>query len=413
MNRIVVAAILLAVFVCCSVPSYAASKKVYVRSFSTGEGVSETGVGQEIKDYMSEVFVSQLSLITDDEIKEYLSNAELSNTVSSNQENISAQLLKSIDVDYLVYGKIYKENDEYVIDATMLELDGTGTKKKNFGDIRFSKSIYLDRSSRALARFLLGDRQKIMKHSIFGPSDPREKSTKEVAELEEDMREIDADYAAGVDSIHNASSRRDELLVNSPLLRLGVGGLGTIRINNGRLSKIYGGGQGAIADLFFYRYKDPVGDGIDLYIRGIGKRYTMKSSAPDSAFVDAENSKYYVGNFSGTPDSGAKMYQYGGDLGMRFVGTRYFLKEAWSFYLCGAIRYLRTDEQYKVSGEKFSKKFYNWGAVGGLGMEVSLFTHLGVFAEADYAYSPEGRSSVNVSGFEAVCGVTLRTNHWF
>ena len=412
MRRIVVAAVMLMISVSCTVSAFADSKKVYVKAFAGGDGIYGTGMADEIKDYMSEVFVKQLSLITDDEIKEYLSNAELAEAVSADTENASSKLLKSIDVNYLVYGKIYKDSGDYVIDATMLELNADNTvTKKNFGDIRFSKPIYLDRASRSLARFLLGDRKKILAHSLFGPSDPRDDFKKEIHSAEEEMMEMESEFKSDVASIRSASLRRDDILSNSPLLRIGYGGLGTVGIKSDYLSKIYGSGQGLIADYFFYRYKDPVGDGIDMYCRAVVKQYKIKSSALES--VKTKDAKYYVGRFESTPSDDSTMLQYGGDLGLRFVGSVYFLAESWSFYASGAIRYLMTDERYTADAKDYRKRNAGWGFVGGAGVEVSLFTHLGLFAEADYSYSPIGRSGTNVGGFEAFSGVTLRTNHWF
>jgi hypothetical protein len=411
MRRIVAAAVLLAAFSFAGQVS-AESKKVYIKAFAGGDGIYGTGMADEIKDYMAEVFVKQLSLITDDEIKEYLSNTELAEAVTADSENASSKLLKSIDVNYLVYGKIYKDSGDYVIDATMLELNADNTvTKKNFGDIRFSKPIYLDRASRSLARFLLGDRKKILAHSIFGPSDPRDGFKKEIHEAEEEMMEMESDFRSDVASITKASRRRDEILSNSPLFRIGYGGIGTVGIESDYLSKIYGNGQGVIADYFFYRYKDPVGDGIDMYCRALVKQYKIKSSALSS--VKTNEAKYYVGRFESTPSTDSTMLQYGGDLGLRFVGSVYFLAESWSLYTSGAIRYLMTDERYTADGKDYRKRLAGWGFVGGAGVEVSLFTNFGLFAEADYSYSPIGRSGTSVGGFEAFSGVTFRTNHWF
>lgn len=413
MRRIVVTAVSLLIVCVFAAQAGAATKKVYVRAFASGDGVYGTGMADEIKDCMCEVLVKKLSLITDDEVREYLSNAELVQSVSADAENASAKLLKSIDVNYLIFGKLYKDGAEYVIDATMLELlpDGTVTKK-NFGDIRFSKPIYLDRASRALARFLLGDRKKIMARSLFGPSDPRDDFKKEVNEAEEEMTELENDFRSDVASIKRASQRRDDILSNSPILRVGCGGFGTVGIGSEYLSDVYGSGRGFIADYFFYRYKDPVGDGIDMYVRAIGKQFRMKSSASESGKIRTADAKYYVGRFDSTP-SDATMLQYGGDVGLRFVGSVYFLAEAWSFYTNGAIRYLFTDERYRIDGKSRRKLLSGWGFVGGVGVEVSLFTHLGLFAEADYSSSPIGRSGVNAGGIEAFAGATLRTNHWF
>ena len=153
-----------------------------------------------------------------------------------------------------------------------------------------------------------------------------------------------------------------------------------------------------------------IAENYDMYVRAIGKQYKMKSSA--SELIKTNDAKYYVGRFDAAP-SDSTMLQYGGDVGLRFVGSAYFLAEAWSFYTNGAIRYLFTDERYEIGGKTHKKLLGGWGFVGGVGVEVSLFTHVGLFAEADYSYSPIGRSGVNVGGIEAFAGATLRTNHWF
>ena len=45
---------------------HAASKKVYIRTFAAGEGITSPDQASDIKDYMAEVFTKSLSLITDE-----------------------------------------------------------------------------------------------------------------------------------------------------------------------------------------------------------------------------------------------------------------------------------------------------------------------------------------------------------
>ena len=90
MRKIVVTAVSLLIVCAFAVQAGAETKKVYVRAFASGDGVYGTGMADEIKDCMCEVLVKKLSLITDDEVREYLSNAELVQSVSADAENASA-----------------------------------------------------------------------------------------------------------------------------------------------------------------------------------------------------------------------------------------------------------------------------------------------------------------------------------
>jgi hypothetical protein len=387
-------------------------KKLYIKNFITDSTSSDhKQMSIDIKDYMAEVMTGKLSLVTDDEIREYLKNYEISSSIESSQEDVASKLLKSIDADYLVYGKLIVENGSYIIDATMLEMKkDQGVTKKNFGDIKFDNPIYIDRASRSLAQYLLADRQSLDRGWLFGTRDPRKEFAKEVAKVDEDMKEIEADYQKGSASIKSSSERRNKSLSYSPLIRAGYGGMGSIRFADKTMGSQYQPGQGAMLDLFIYRYKDPVGDGIDMYLRGIGRQYEMKSSAAALTSPQAD-AKYYLDRYEGHLDKGAKIKQYSGDLGLRFVGSAYFLT-AWSVYINGALRFNWIKEEYQINKVAYKKRFNAWGGVGGTGFEVALVPYIGLFAEADYAYCPVGRNSRNIEGFQAFAGITFRTNHW-
>lgn len=389
-------------------PLFAASKKVYIKSFAVGEGIDSIEISSDIRDYMAEVFAGSLSLITDDEISEYLSQTEFSQSVSSSDEDVASKLLRSIDVDYLVYGKIYRGIGTYVIDATMLELSpDNGVTKKNFGDISFTNIVYADRASRALARYIMNDRKKYNRF-LFPASDPRDDFADEVRSVEADMNDIEADYQSGSESIKSASRRRNESLIRSPVIRIGCGAM---LMQNSYLDSLYGRGYGGSIDLFYYRYKDPVGDGIDLYARGLYYKSSMSKDKSIDAKVDA-NAEDNIGFFESPPVEGSKLVQYGCDLGLRFVGSSYFLWETWSVYFGGAGRYLISKESYTLNSKKFEKKISAWGAVGIAGLEVSIIPYLGLFGEIDYAYIPAGENNKNVGGPQVFAGITFRTDHW-
>lgn len=426
-------------------------KRVYIKNFKAGDGIvqkdavlpgsdgsanttlntgpkdnlflSSDNIANEIKDYMSEVFVTkdEFTLISDDEIRMELEDMKKRQLIGIGDDSVEAgNLIEKIDADYLVYGTIYIRSGEYVIEASLLEFsEQYGAHEKNRGEIKFKKDIYVDRASRAMAEYLLLEK-KDMK-GFFGKKNPLDEFYNDMNRLEKDINKMMSEFEAGKSSIMDASARRNAYLSSSSLIRFGYGGFGLapvggfypVESKDKILPKYYDSGHEAVVDYYWSRSKDPVGDGIDLFLRGVYREYPMNGSALTDITPNFGTADNVIGRYNPIPLEKGKLVNYGGDLGIRFVGAAYFLYEAWSIYLSGAVRYLYVTETYTGAlNKEISKSFSAWGYSCGLGLEVSLFSFLGLFAEMNYGYVPIGNDEVNIDGLKLFYGVTFRTNHW-
>lgn len=393
--------ILSALIPCVAVFGQSANKKIYITPFqvtSDGETRTQT-MADEVRDYMSESLVSSYSLISDDEVKIYIGNAEM-NQLAGGDNNFE-KLAAAIKTDYLIYGAI-RVGGTIEIEASLL---GNGVII-NTGSISYAKREYTDRAARALGKWLIMDRKSI--GGLFGAKDPREEFKKDIEKLEENMNKIETDYLKGSQSIKGASQWRDKALASSPRVRLGVSGLNMFTAMDDYMNKIYDPFVLVMGDLFLYRYKDPVGDGIDLYLRGTYRKFEISKSQYARTSADYKDN---IGDFQTLPDINGRLNIFSGDAGLRFVGSFYLLRSAISLYLSGAARF-----NYAVrDGNLFTKEkisFSQWGVIGGAGMEISIMPQVGLFAEFDIGYAPMGDDKINLEGPQAIVGVTFRTLHW-
>ena len=381
--------------------------KIYIKPFVKIQGLYDMTIEDEVRDYMSEALAGDYSLISDDEVQVYLSNMAMGQAMGS---NVSAEkLLASIKTDYLIHGKIMKNGAEYIIEATLLRMNESIVTIKNIGDIHYSNRNYTDRAARALAKYLMMDKKSI--GGFFGHRDPREKFKEEIKDVEEEMCKIETRYQEGSRSIKKSAIRREESLIKSPRLRMGYSGFSMFRMMDSYLQDLYEPEHLFMVDLVFYRYKDPVGDGIDLYARGTYRTFnaveSYSSLVKTSAYADS-----LLGNFSSVPLDAPELVVYSGDLGMRFVGSVYMLRSAVSFYFCMAARLNYAVEKATLADGSDRRSFHRWGAMAGAGMEFSIMPSMGFFVELDAGYVPMGKDESNIEGPQLLAGVTMRTRHW-
>ncbi|MCL1910843.1 MAG: hypothetical protein FWG13_01395 [Leptospirales bacterium] len=392
--------ILLSFFIPCIALGQAAEKKIYITPFKySGEYAKR--IAAEVPDYMSESLVSSYSLISDDEVRIFLSNAEL-NQLMGSQANLG-KLASAIKADYLIYGEIHTDSD-IKITATLLH-NGFIVRT---GELSYSKAEYTDRAARALGKFLITDPKSI--GGFFGKKDPREEFKEDIEQFEKSMNKIEGDYLKGSASIKASSERRDESLSYSPVIRVGGSAPGMFGTMNGYMNKLYDSSFLVMGDIFFLRYKDPVGDGVDIYARGTYRRFNISKSA----ISGVRTSTHYenrVGDFMSEPGANSRIDIYSGDIGIRFVGSFYLLRSAASLYLNAASRFNYALKDPKSPGAK-KVSFAKWGAIGGTGFEISLIPNVGLFAEFNMGYVPMGEDKINFEGPQVIAGVTFRTNHW-
>jgi hypothetical protein len=255
--------------------------------------------------------VSSYSLISDDEVKVYLGNAEM-NQLMGAKYNLD-KLASAIKADYLISGEIEIHIGSSISITASLLSDGVIV---NTGEITFSKAEYTDRAAKALGAWLIIERGKV--GGFFGKKDPREEFKKDIEKLEKNMKKIEEDYAKGSRSIKAASEWRDKSLSYSPIIRFGGSGFGMFTGMNDYINELYDPGLLIMFDAFILRYKDPVGDGVDIYTRGTYRRFNISELAIPSARISNEY-KDRIGDFKSAPSKNSWIDIYSGDLGFRLV----------------------------------------------------------------------------------------------
>ncbi len=407
--KVIICTLLVTIFLC--IPnlysSEKAKKKIYIKPFSISDDITDVTIKEEIRDYMSEALVGEFSIISDDEVKEYIKNTEIKQALGGQVH--PEKLILSIKTDFLIYGKIFKENGNLVIEANLLAMEEGEISIKNSGKIEYANRNYTDRASRALGKYLTMDRQDI--GVLFGKNDPREEFKDEVSEVESQLSRIESDYKNESSSIKKAAAWRDKSLIRSPRFRIGYSGFGAFSTWDAYINELYVPQHLVMFDLFLYRYKDPVGDGIDLYARGTYRQFKAVEDFEKKVRVD-NNSSSYIGVFEQMPVVEPGLDVVSGDLGIRFVGSVCFFRSALSFYMNFAGRYNYSMEKVEYTEESKIKTLQQWGVVGGAGIEISIVPYVGVFAEFNSGYVPMGRKDVNLEGPQFLLGVTVRTQHW-
>lgn len=165
-----------------------------------------------------------------------------------------------------------------------------------------------------------------------------------------------------------------------------------------QMNKYYDDRWGIMVDGFFYRIRSNRGNGIDFYARFTYRNFvTSRMLAARTADL-----QYYVN----------KAYMPGLDVGVRAIYGFYFLKELWQAYVIVAPRfvyYRLSLSQDKRGGKDVVYNMYSIGVIGGVGIEVSIISHLGIFAEYTIGYTPVGSKKRNIDGHQAWVGLTWRT----
>ncbi|TAL29401.1 MAG: hypothetical protein EPN93_21550 [Spirochaetes bacterium] len=404
-----------------SASAMGAVKTIYIKPFTvTGEagaagfGAPALGatLGNDVRDYMSEEIVKDAAYIltSDDEVKKVAEQAALRMTVEGcADDECIKELMKAIDADLIIFGSVKKGKESITISAKLLER--VRSDDKSYIRIKSSKVLtvqrerYVENASKALAQYLLGAKDSTIKDF-----------NKYVARKEREIRKSRERHESNLNSIEDDYESRWACLRNSPLLRVGyggfsVGGFNTVSTFDKTLNDYYTGSQMFFADLFIYRSKDIVGDGVDIYARVFQRKFTADSSAYGKIQAQTGDFDDTLGKYDPIPQSGLQIMNQGADLGMRFVGSTYFFNQAWSAYLSFAFRIMKVEESYKSGGVTYEKDLMGRGLVGGIGIEVTLNRYLGLFTELSAGYTATGGDKKNLDGRQILFGVTLRTDH--
>ena len=380
----------------------ARTKNIFIKPFTLNTG----GTSFDFTDYMSEVIVEykEYNLISDEEVINQQEAIERKMSAAGKDEEQSVrEIMKMVDSDCIIYGSISKVTEGgLTISAVLLDRTSSSVRKT----LMIKRDRYLDSAARAIAHYLLTKDESFIK-----------KFQKDMKNKEEDILEAERDFEKSLTGIESDYQGQNACIQNSPFLRAGYGGFAnTSFFLNDKVNEYYPSAQIFTGDVFFYRSRDIVGDGVDIYTRFFYKKYKADSKSYNKISKDMENPDNtdfddMAAEYDPLPVSDLEMIQKGIDLGFRFVGTTYFLDEAWSFYLMFGGRYMRVSEKYSDGTAVYEKNLTGIGGSGGIGLEVTLNRYLGFFSEINTAYVPVGDNKINYDGFQLLIGVTLRTNH--
>jgi hypothetical protein len=197
-----------------------------------------------------------------------------------------------------------------------------------------------------------------------------------------------------VDTIYDEREKR----AFSSFLRVGFAAPSMIYMMDKDLKYYYNTSWGLMADCFFFKKRNRLGNGLD-----IGARFTYRNFKIGDDIQKARDDLLYGDN---------RVHMMSWDITFRGVYGVYFLHELWQFYILGAPRFLLYHSVMKDSriGDPDKKiTLASIGFVGGAGVEVTLFSLMAIFAEYNIGYTPVGRSSNNVEGHQVYVGLVWRT----
>lgn len=208
-------------------------------------------------------------------------------------------------------------------------------------------------------------------------------------------------------------TREEKLVTRAPRIRFGLTTSGPFETTDDYAETELGSFDGVLADLFLYRRRDVKGNGTDFFIRGVANVFEVKNYRDLGIGYDVIPVGYEYNK--------SEIWQLGFGGGIRYNRGLYVAGILWQCYIMGYYQYSKgeTSAEYNYVGNfgQNSNKILEYdytshGIIGGAGLEVGLFTYLGVFCEYTYGYSkisyPAGDE--NLEGGAIRFGTSLRTS---
>jgi hypothetical protein len=201
-------------------------------------------------------------------------------------------------------------------------------------------------------------------------------------------------------------SREENIRSSATRMRLGFG-----RPTPNQLQSMNAEAVAINLDAFWFRTRNADGNGFDFLTRFNLKGHSNPQI--DGVYV---KSKFGIDTASGWQSDGGALLQFGFGAGARYIQGFYLGGAFWQGYLMAYYQYSLVD--LKLTGSVFpdpnSSTTHHYvnsnGIVGGVGLEIALFTNFGLFTEYTYGYSPAFSTNVNIEGGLLRFGVTLRTS---
>ncbi len=185
----------------------------------------------------------------------------------------------------------------------------------------------------------------------------------------------------------------------APFIRIGFAAPSMIYMADRDLKRYYNESWALMADCFFYRRRNRLGNGFD-----VGARFTYRDFTIGKDVLKKASDLLYESN---------RLHMMSWDLGVRGVIGVHFLRVLWQFYAIAAPRLLHYHSVLKDNrlGDPDRRiNLVSIGITGGAGIEVTPVAMMGFFAEYNVGYTPVGASHNNVEGHQVYVGLTWRVH---
>jgi hypothetical protein len=191
---------------------------------------------------------------------------------------------------------------------------------------------------------------------------------------------------------------------NSDLIRAGIIAGIPIAGTGGRISPA-NFVSGFYGDAFPFRYRFDRVTGIDGLVRVQYRTFD----------VDKPESLGYTAPADCTFSKSSSLKQYSFGAGARVTAGSYAAGCLWQVYALAYAQYsllifnLDYSVNSRVSSGGYRYRYHSYGAVAGLGGEISFLPNAGAFAEYTFGYSPSFKNRKNAEGGMLRTGMTFRT----
>ncbi|OHD63826.1 MAG: hypothetical protein A2176_11945 [Spirochaetes bacterium RBG_13_51_14] len=199
------------------------------------------------------------------------------------------------------------------------------------------------------------------------------------------------------DSIEKVYDERIQR-AHAPFIRVGFAAPSMISMMDTDLNYYYNRSWSLMADCFFFRKRNRLGNGLD-----IGARFTYRNFAIGEDIQKKASDLLYNDN---------RLHLMSWDVSFRAVIGASLARMMWQVYVIGAPRLLHYHavmKDNKLGDPDKRINLFSIGIIGGAGLEVAPLPMLGIFAEYNIGYVPVGKSHNNVEGHQVYVGMTWRT----
>lgn len=390
----------------------ARDKTIFIKKFSVVVGLpKKASILENIKDILEQSFTqeSDYEITSDEDVRAAMEAEELSMSIGDcTDDSCVRKLMKSINADYIIYGKVKKIDSIFYITVKMLDRTSGTIRLIRIKTIRYKYRKDMESGVKALATYLItGDPDDVedFQEDVF---DREEEAEYRRQSSEVDFKEIIHDQEFDAEVKKAAKARERKICANSTQMRLGYGGGGLVKMKDSDLDRYYGDGKLYMFDILFpniFGKRSGFSYAVDYYTR-----FAMKTFKMDEEWIEpletAELNEDMV--------SRGSILMFAWDFGFRIRKGVYFLMTKFDAYVVGSMRLLYYREKADdvasnvESNDDLENQFMAYGCYTGGGIELSFFENMGIFGEYNIGYTPVGKSKANVEGHQVMFGIIYR-----